>query len=140
MPRPAQDSDIFVYFGSRAMRTLKVLVIEDEILVMNTLAATLCSRGHQVTRAKNGRDGIEQLTEAKFDLVITDLIMPQMGGIEAILEIRKLSPKQRILAISGASLRRDVDLLEIARSFGALVLRKPFSADELLDAVVRTAA
>jgi CheY-like chemotaxis protein len=122
------------------MRTLNVLVIEDEILVMNTLAATLRSRGHQVTRAKNGRDGIEQLTEAKFDLVITDLIMPQMGGIEAILEIRKLSPKQRILAISGASLRRDVDLLEIARSFDALVLRKPFSADELLDAVARTAA
>ena len=74
---------------------------------------------------------------AAFDAIITDIIMPEMDGIQAIMEIQTLQPNARIIAISGGSARmQKAQGLETARRLGAVaVLEKPFEVDTLLSAV-----
>ena len=114
----------------------RILVIDDENLVRLTLEAVLSARGHVVALATEGGEGLDQLATSDFDLIITDLIMPEMEGIETIRAIRRLSSSLPILAISGGGRRQIGDFLEMAAKFGAdVVLRKPFSSAELLAAV-----
>jgi CheY-like chemotaxis protein len=116
----------------------RILVIDDESLVRASIEAVLSARGHAVSLAADGREGLEQLDKGNFDLVITDLIMPEMEGIETIRAIRRQSTAFRILAISGGGRRQIGDFLEMAEKLGAnVVLRKPFSSAELLGAVDR---
>jgi CheY-like chemotaxis protein len=96
-------------------RIFTILVIEDEKLMGNAIAAALSSRGHHVQLAMNGDEGREQLGQAQFDLVINDPFEPAPGGSETILALDGELRRPRGLATSG--------------------LRTPFSADELLDAV-----
>ena len=120
---------------------VRILVIDDEALVRATIDAVLSAKGHAVTLATNGRDAMAQLRSAAFDLVITDLIMPEMEGIETIIAIRKELPGLHILAISGGGRMQVGDFLDMAGKLGAdAVLRKPFTPDELLDAVARAVA
>jgi CheY-like chemotaxis protein len=117
------------------------LVIDDEMLVRATIEAILRGRGHSVAVANNGREGLKRLQESSFDLIITDLIMPDTEGIETIQAIRKEPKPPRILAISGGGRGQVGDFLDIAVQLGAdYSLRKPFSPDELMDAVDRAMA
>jgi len=119
----------------------RILVIDDEKLVRASIDAVLSAKGHVVTLAVNGREGLDQIKKGDFDLIITDLIMPEMEGIETILAIRKQSTTLRILAISGGGRRQIGDFLESAAKLGAdFVLKKPFSNDDLIDAVNRATA
>ena len=119
----------------------RILVIDDEILVRATIEAVLSTKGHAVSLAVNGRDAMAKLRGGEFDLVITDLIMPEMEGIETILAIRKELPGLHILAISGGGRMQAGDFLDMAGKLGADgVLRKPFTPEELLDAVARAVA
>src|SRR4029077_15593564 len=109
--------------------------IDDEILVRRTLEAVLSAKGHVVSLAEEGENGLDQLKKAEFDLIITDLIMPGMEGLETIMAIRKRSRTARILAISGGGRGGTADFLRMARELGAdEALKKPFSTDELLAA------
>ena len=119
----------------------RILVIDDENLVRLTIQAVLSAKGHAVSLAVNGRDGLDRLKKTEFDLIITDLIMPEMEGLETIMAIRKQSRQARILAISGGGRNQVGDFLDAAGKLGAdVTLRKPFSNDELVDAVVRAMA
>lgn len=119
----------------------RILVIDDEILVRLSIEAVLGAKGHAVSLATNGRDGLARLKSGEFDLIITDLIMPEMEGIETILAIRKESSSARILAISGGGRHGTGEFLDHAAQLGANVtLKKPFSNSELLDAVNRAIA
>jgi CheY-like chemotaxis protein len=119
----------------------RILVIDDESMVRASIEAVLSGRGHAVSLAADGREGLDRLKTGDFDLIITDLIMPEMEGIETILAIRRQSPGLRILAISGGGRRQIGDFLEMAEKLGAnAVLRKPFSSAELLGAVDRAMA
>ena len=119
----------------------RILVIDDEGLVRASIEAVLSARGHAVSLAADGREGLDQLNKGDFDLVITDLLMPEMEGIETIRAIRRQSTAFRILAISGGGRRQVGDFLEMAARLGAdEVLRKPFSSTELFGAVDRAMA
>jgi len=119
----------------------RILVIDDDMLVRVSIEAVLCAKGHVVSLATNGREGFDLLRSGNYDLVITDLIMPEMAGIETVLAIREHSRSAKILAISGGGRNADGDLLESAVEAGAnAVLGKPFSNRELLDAVDRAIA
>jgi len=116
----------------------RILVIDDENLVRMTLKAVLSAGGHQVALAANGKEGLAQFLGAEFDLNITDLIMPEMEGIETIRVMRQRSKQLRILAISGGGRNQIGDFLDMALRLGAdATLRKPFTNDELLRAVDR---
>ncbi len=118
---------------------LHVLVVEDDELGARTLASLLRSDGHRAEIVHNGRRAIERLKAERFDLLITDIYMPDMDGIELLRTLRQSSDPLPIIAISGGGRTVQVDYLELARRLGAAqVLRKPFTL-RVLRAAIRAA-
>ena len=114
----------------------RILVIDDDMLVRMSVEAVLSAKGHTVSLATNGKEGCNVLRTGNYDLVITDLIMPEMDGIATVRAIREQSSNTKILAISGGVRNADGDLLASAVKAGAIgVLGKPFSNGDLLHAV-----
>jgi CheY-like chemotaxis protein len=109
---------------------LSVLLVEDEPIVSRFCSLTLMQEGHSVVQVTNGREALIALEGAKFDLVITDLVMPDMDGLELIRKIRKPHPGLRIIAISG---KFHGAFLKAAELLGAkATLPKPFTKENLL--------
>src|SRR5204863_6205518 len=89
--------------------------------------------GHSVLRCENGRKAIDFLEHEHADLLITDIIMPEMDGVETVRAARQLQPALPILAMSGGGSFDPADYLGIARAFGATdVLPKPFKPADLV--------
>jgi DNA-binding response OmpR family regulator len=113
-----------------------ILVIDDDSAVRHTVRVMLERAGYLVREADNGEEGVKLYRDARTDLVITDLFMPQQDGIETIQQIRAEFPDARILAVSGgASIGAEGPLID-ARMLGAdETLAKPFSKEDLLQRV-----
>jgi CheY-like chemotaxis protein len=115
-----------------------ILLIDDDPLVRYSVRTILEGAGHEVTEADNGRGGLELFRGTRFDAVITDIIMPDMEGIETIRAIRALDKQMPVLAMSGGGRVGNTDFLKAAKALGAdQVLQKPFEDDELLGALAR---
>jgi DNA-binding NtrC family response regulator len=115
----------------------KILVIDDEPGIRGIMCRALEAAGHQVADFGNGAAAIEQVRQEPADLVITDIFMPDVEGIEAIREFRRLRPEMPVIAISGVDFD-GADYLGVAHKFGAVAtLKKPFLPDELLELVSR---
>jgi CheY-like chemotaxis protein len=113
-----------------------ILVIDDSVLIRQMLTQVLENSRYEVQCAPDGRQGLQAFRKRQPDLVITDIIMPEMAGIETIVELRKLSRDCPIIAISGSSRFGQVDFLETARQLGATAtLTKPLEEEELLRTV-----
>ena len=92
-----------------------------------SIRKALLRLGCTVSEAANGRSALRTLREGAVDLVATDLFMPDMDGLELIMEIRQAHPDVKIMAISGGSLAISMDLLQVAKHLGAdCALAKPF--------------
>ena len=116
----------------------RIIVIEDEELVRYTLKVTLESVGHQVFEACNGREGLAVIDREPCDMIITDIIMPEMEGIETIAAIRSRFADLPIIAVSGGGRIGNMDFLKAAQELGATtILPKPFEPDELINVVDR---
>ncbi len=116
----------------------RILIVEDTKLMQDTLVDVLSAAGHDVTTADNGARAVDMVAAgADFGIIITDIIMPEMDGIQTILELQTMLPTARIIAISGGSARMEkAQGLDTARRLGAVaVLEKPFEVDALLSAV-----
>ncbi len=114
----------------------KILVIDDEVLLSKSLSIILTKAGHTVVTAANGQLGLEMFAQEKPDLVITDIIMPVMEGIEAIQQLRSQAPNLPIIAVSGGGRTKNLEFLRVAEKLGAnAVLGKPFTREQLLTAV-----
>jgi CheY-like chemotaxis protein len=114
----------------------KILVIDDDLLVRNTISKILRNGGFEVTLAEDGVRGLASFRRDRPDLIITDIIMPEKEGIETILEIRKEHPAAKIIAVSGGGRVGNADFLAMAKSLGAVaVIAKPFRSEELIDHV-----
>ncbi|HUT48148.1 MAG TPA: response regulator [Alphaproteobacteria bacterium] len=110
----------------------RILLIEDEDSVRATLRKVLESAGYDVLEAANGEQALRLEESGPVDLVVTDIIMPQMDGFGAIHLLRKRDPELAILAMTGGT----ADYLQAARDHGAgEVLQKPFDNKTLLDTV-----
>ena len=114
-----------------------ILVIDDEAPMRRFVAMSLEKQGHAVSEAADGAEALRILAERRIDLVITDLLMPETDGIETILELRRLYPAIKIIAISGGGdYQSGKGFLRAAESLGAdRTLTKPFEFRELLPAV-----
>jgi DNA-binding NtrC family response regulator len=109
-----------------------ILVIDDEESMRQLLRLVLEAAGHQVMEAPNGRVGLAMYADKATDIVITDIGMPEMNGLEMIAELTRSFRDVKILVISGAPSHE----LERAKRLGACeTLPKPFHLDQLLDAV-----
>jgi two-component system response regulator (stage 0 sporulation protein F) len=94
----------------------------------------LRSAGHEVLLAADGREGLKTYREGPTDLVITDLFMPEVDGVETILALRREFPEAKVIAISG-NICADA-MLSVARRLGSVAtLEKPFTAEHLLAAI-----
>ena len=112
---------------------MHVLVIEDHEGMGETIEALVVAAGHTVVRARNGQKGVALFTQGKFDLVITDILMPVQEGLETIQQLLALKPDLKIIAVSGSGHSRGMDFLPAARAFGAVAtLQKPFQPAEFL--------
>lgn len=117
---------------------MRILVIDDDAPMRETLRAILEKAGYEVVEAGDGRAGLSRQREQPVQLVITDIIMPGMEGMEAIAEFQESFPDVPLIAISGGSRSGVGCYLETAEALGACCsLPKPFGRSELLDAVAR---
>ena len=118
----------------------RLLVIDDDPQMRRSLAIALADAGHTVTTAADGRDGLQALGDGAVDIVITDIVMPEMEGLETIRELRSRRPDLKIVAMSGAW-SDSISYLKMAKAFGAhYSLAKPFELQALLDLIDRASA
>ena len=115
----------------------RILVIDDDKAMTALLRGILeAQMGHQVTEAYTSEDGLSAFRQDPFDLVITDIFMPERGGIEVIKELRADFPEAKIIAISGVGVRDELDIVSLTTNAGAnLAFEKPFEAQVMMDAV-----
>jgi CheY-like chemotaxis protein len=109
-------------------------VIDDEEKMRMLFHAALEDAGYRVLSAESGTHGLRLLQHQKVDVILVDIFMPGMDGLELIQLLRKKEPTSKIIAMSGST--GDLDYLTIAKYLGANeTLKKPFSMQELLTAV-----
>ncbi len=124
----------------------RVLVIDDEPAIRYTLTRVLEKAGFRVTTAEGGAVGLETLRASDFDVVITDIMMPQMHGVDAISAIVREFARIRIIAISGGgnfgvtkykpdALTTSAYLAAAKRAGAHALLTKPFRTAELLQTI-----
>jgi DNA-binding response OmpR family regulator len=114
----------------------KILVIDDDVLMRNTMSRILRNSGFEVVLAEDGVQGVAAFRREQPDLVVTDIIMPEKEGIETIIEIRRTSPDVKIIATSGGGRAGRADFLSMAQRLGATdVIPKPFLPQDLVNRV-----
>ncbi|HEV2187390.1 MAG TPA: response regulator [Stellaceae bacterium] len=111
---------------------MKILVIDDDLLLLRTITRILVADGHEVLTASESERGMTLFRQKNPELVITDIVMPKQEGLETILTLRRDDSPVKIIAMSGT----DAEMLDIAALIGAdAVIEKPFRAQELLSRV-----
>ena len=114
----------------------RILLIDDDEAVRAPTARLLELMGHEVLTAEHGEAGLRIWRQQGADLVITDVCMPGMNGLEVIVQLRAFAPDLAVLALSGGLESKRLDLLGTAALAGAIrTLEKPFTIQELRSAV-----
>lgn len=109
----------------------KILVVDDESAIREVVREYLTMMDFEVGLAENGHEALKRLHDNEFDLVITDLMMPKMSGIEMIHTIRKTMENQPVILLSGS----DIDGMTVSNDAFTKLLKKPFSFDELMKTI-----
>lgn len=113
------------------MRSLNILIVEDDKDFAEGLADYLRLNGHDVELAGSGEAGLARLAGKDFDLALLDIMLPGMSGAETLRSIRDTSPETAIVMMTGQ--RAEVHV-EAARKLGAVeILQKPFDPARILD-------
>jgi CheY-like chemotaxis protein len=113
-----------------------ILLVDDDDQVRTMLKLLLISEGHELSEAVSGIGVCDMHERQRFDLVITDMVMPDIEGLQVIMELRRIDQNVRIIAISGGGHGSAEGYLKIAQKLGAqLTLAKPFGNQEFLEAV-----
>jgi two-component system cell cycle sensor histidine kinase/response regulator CckA len=117
-------------------RTPTLLIVEDDVVVRTGIETALKRAGYRAISAANGSEAIKHIQRGGLDLIITDLCMPGMDGVELVIHLRKAVPAVPVIAISGTVAVKSEDLLRAAQLLGAsFTIQKPFEASQLVDAV-----
>lgn len=114
----------------------RILVVDDDDQMKEMIQESLNIEGYKTSGASNGKEAMALLVKESFDMVITDIVMPEQEGIETIMQIRKGFPHIKIITISGGGRTGPVNYLRMAKEFGASrTFIKPFERKDLIDAV-----
>ncbi|MHC4886270.1 MAG: response regulator [Planctomycetota bacterium] len=116
----------------------RILAVDDDPKITQFIQSLLEHSGYEVNLASNGHAALERYQEQKPDLVITDILMPGMGGLELMKEIRKQPDPPKVIVISGGDRVRtgDGDQCGITLPYNpAYAIAKPFRAQAVLDAI-----
>ena len=116
----------------------RILIIEDEPQMRGMIEQVLIRAGHEVLTASDGKAGLDLFRDQMPDLVITDILMPEVDGLEIIRSLRREFPDLKIIAMSGGGETGRLQYLPEAREFGAdIALSKPFDPAVLTAEVER---
>lgn len=117
-----------------------ILIVDDEKAVRDFVAEILTESGYSIQEARDGREALSILKQSEIDLIITDIVMPDIEGIELIRKVKNNYQQAiRIIAMSGGKIADAYVYLKIAHKIGAdVLLEKPFTVEELLNAVNQT--
>ena len=115
----------------------KILVVEDEFGLQELFRDIFQMEGYEVRVAVDGRNGYEIYREFNPDLVFTDVVMPEMSGIELVRKIREVEPEIKVIFVSGffGIKRIKDDLLKDVKQYGYPMLAKPFKTHAMLELV-----
>jgi DNA-binding NtrC family response regulator len=115
------------------MEKKKALVIDDEQIVLDSVRKILSQGDYEVDISLSGRQGLELAISRQYDIVLTDIRMPDMGGMRVLRDIKRAKPSLPVLMITGfATVKSAVQAMKLG---AAEYLAKPFTPDELLKAV-----
>lgn len=113
-----------------------ILIIDDDESIRSIFIQLLEGNGYSVEAATEGKEGLKKIDARKPDLIITDIMMPEMDGLEMVTYIRQNHPNLPVIAISGGMQAAPVNFLPMAKQFGACkVFEKPVPLGTLLEAV-----
>lgn len=115
-------------------RSEKILIVEDEKGIRVLLADVLSSEGFEVISVKDGQESLDQMEDSKFDLVITDINMPRLDGIEMLKRMKKAGRKEKVIVITADTLDRRLEDSELPSVLTQL--QKPFRIDNFVDVVI----
>jgi CheY-like chemotaxis protein len=114
----------------------QILLIDDMAGVRRAVTSMLKQAGHTVVAAENGNEGLKLLEQHRFDLVITDMLMPELDGVEVLRHLTGMVNRPRVIAMSGGGAGLSADAaLRAARISADAYLEKPFDKHELLAAI-----
>ena len=111
------------------MRQFRILVVDDEVRILNFLSSKLKASGYEVLTASNGLEGMEQAQAQEPDLIVLDLLMPKMDGLEMLKQLRSFSAVPVIILTAKGA---DADRIKGLRLGADDYLPKPFNPDELV--------
>lgn len=113
------------------------LIAEDVPMVRESLVLALREAGYEVVAAANGREALEALAKRPFDILVTDMWMPEVDGLELLKEIRGRYARMRVFGVTGGGPRLTIEAMtSLAEIWGAeKVFLKPFDEDELIAAI-----
>lgn len=115
------------------MDKIRILVVEDDVDLRETLEEVLSDEGYEVTTAERGEDAVTLASQQVFDLVVTDIKMPGIDGLEALEQVKQRQPEVKSLVVTGYSSHQDA--VRAVRLGVGEYLQKPFGLDSLLQRV-----
>lgn len=114
----------------------RILVVDDNAMMRTVMRSALERAGHRVVLADNGEKALKAAAGEPFDLMVTDVQMPRMGGVDLVRALRKSLPDLKVLIISGAVDEGQMHGYASDKSLGiSATLEKPFTADKLASKV-----
>ena len=110
-----------------------ILIVDDKEPVRRIIERGLLHAGHKVDLAADGNEALALAVKTTYDLVVMDMVMPGLGGLDTITELHKLEPNIKVIAISGGDVLEPEVYLKAAQELGVVAsLPKPFLIDELV--------
>ena len=117
------------------MEKKKALVIDDEQIVLDSVSTLLRDEGFEVDVSLDGREGLDWAIERKYDVVLTDIRMPDIGGMKVLRDVKRINPALPVIMITGyASVESAVQAMKLGATE---YIEKPFEPERLLEAVSR---
>ena len=114
----------------------KILIVDDEELILLAWRKELESEGYEVSTASNGKEAVDAAAKEKPDIVITDLIMPEMDGVEVCRKIKKMYPDTDVVFVSGHPKQTEKQIIDFISAGGRdEYLRKPLLENEIRDVI-----
>ena len=115
------------------MEKMKALVIDDEQVVLDSVTKIMTAENCEVDISLSGREGLDQALQRDYDIVLTDIRMPDIGGMRVLRDIKRAKPSLPVLIITGyATVKSSVQAMKLG---AADYLEKPFTPDQLIEAV-----
>ena len=114
----------------------RILIVDDDVNVRSSLRSVLEDEGHEVEEEGDGARALRRFAGHPADLVITDVFMPEMNGIEFAMRVREAFPEAKIVGMSGGGLISSESVLAALEALGAVgTLEKPLTVDEVVQTV-----